>query len=235
MIHIEQNKFRHEYKYQASDQHLVQVMNRIGPLCQSDPNTDSRGIYRVRSLYFDDMYDTCYYENEGGTDPREKFRIRIYPGNNAGITLELKRKEKGKTLKTSCPISEEECRSLMIGKTVEPGDRFLLKKLYILMQTRGMEPRIIVEYERRPLIYPLGNVRVTFDRNIAMSGDLDLFLNEDIPLRPILPASQHILEVKFDEFLPDPIKWAVSMPDLKHSAFSKYYICAYFNKLKMEN
>lgn len=31
-------------------------------------------MYHIRSLYFDDYYNSCYNENEIGTDPREKFR-----------------------------------------------------------------------------------------------------------------------------------------------------------------
>ena len=224
------NKTRHEYKYQASDQQLVQALGRAGPLCQADPNAGPGGIYRVRSLYFDDMYDACYHENENGTDPREKFRLRIYPGNSDGAALELKRKEKGKSIKQSCPVSPEECMMLIEDQTPDPDGRFLLKKLNMLIQTRGMRPRIIVEYERRPLIYPLGNVRITLDRNISFSRDFSSFFGESIPLRPALPPGQQELEVKFDEFLPDHIRWAAALPDLRPTAFSKFYICAYLDR-----
>ena len=37
-----------------------------------------------------------YYENENGTDPREKFRIRMYNGNAEVLHLELKQQHQEK-------------------------------------------------------------------------------------------------------------------------------------------
>ena len=68
---------------------------------QIDPHTNKERKYNIRSLYFDDYYNSCFYENENGTDPREKLRIRIYNCSSERITLECKRKEHGKTLKSS--------------------------------------------------------------------------------------------------------------------------------------
>ena len=36
------------------------------------------GRYTIRSLYFDDYHNKALTEKLDGTDPREKFRIRIY-------------------------------------------------------------------------------------------------------------------------------------------------------------
>ena len=84
---------------------------------------------------------------------------------------------------------------------------------------------MIVEYDRVPFIYPQGNVRITLDENIRASGRVDLFLEDRIPLRPVMPAGQHILEVKYDEYLPDFIYRTVQMENLRQTAFSKYYLC----------
>ena len=73
---------------------------------QLDPHVTDTGVYNISSLYFDDCYNTCYYENENGTDPREKFRIRIYNHSDERITLECKRKERGKTLKTAHQVTK---------------------------------------------------------------------------------------------------------------------------------
>ena len=45
-----------------------------------------------------------------------------------------------------------------------------------------------------------------------------------MPLTPILPAGQHVLEVKFDEFLPDYVAQALELGQLRQTAFSKYYL-----------
>ncbi len=93
------------------------------------------------------------------------------------------------------------------------------------MQTRHMRPKVIVEYERVPYVYPHGNVRITMDENISASNRTDRFLERQIPLRPILEAGQHILEVKYDEYLPDGIYRTIQSGNLRQTAFSKYYLC----------
>lgn len=54
---------------------------------------------------------------------------------------------------------------------------------------------------------------------------VDLFLEDQIPLRPIMPAGHHILEVKYDEYLPDYIYQAAQLDNLRQTAYSKYYLC----------
>ena len=79
---------------------------------------------------------------------------------------------------------------LMAGQTPEITKEtpVLLNKLVMLMKTTLMQPKVIVEYDRVPYIYPLGNVRVTLDENIRGGSRVDLFLEDQIPLRPIMPA-----------------------------------------------
>ena len=71
-------KYRHELKYVISATQIPLLKSRITSFMQPDPHTGADGSYNIRSLYFDDYYNRCFYENENGTDPREKFRIRIY-------------------------------------------------------------------------------------------------------------------------------------------------------------
>ena len=200
---------------------------RLQGLVSLDTHVGESGVYNIRSLYFDDIYDTCYRENEAGTDPREKFRIRIYDHSSERISLELKRKVRGKTQKLSCLLTEEQCRGLMEGEipVLQENSPALLRKLCLLMQTRHMRPKVIVEYERVPYVYPHGNVRITMDENISASNRTDRFLERQIPLRPILEAGQHILEVKYDEYLPDGIYRTIQSGNLRQTAFSKYYLC----------
>lgn len=220
-----EGRYRHEFKYLCSYGELAMLRARFTGLVRKDPHAGEDGIYNIRSLYFDDYCDSCMKENEAGTDPREKFRIRIYNHSSARIALELKKKMSGKTQKLSCLLSEAQCRALMEGRTPEFSEESpaLLRKLCLLMRTRLMRPKVIVEYERTPYIHPLGNVRITMDENISSSGRCDLFLEDQIPLRPVLRAGQHILEVKYDEYLPDPIYRTVQLANLRPTAFSKYY------------
>ena len=222
-----ENRFRHEFKYLSTLGQLKTIQVRLTGLIPLDPHVGPDGIYNIRSLYFDDYEDRYLKENEAGVDPREKFRIRIYNHSDSRISLELKRKVREKTQKLSCPITKEQCEMLMrgeipdIGKDAPP----VLQKLCLLMRTRLLRPKVIVEYDRVPYIYPQGNVRITLDENIRSSSRVELFLEDQIPTRPILPAGQHILEVKYDEYLPDFIYRAVQLQGLHRTEFSKYYLC----------
>lgn len=223
---LAENQYRHEFKYLVSLGQLKMLEVRLRGLVPLDSHVAKTGSYNIRSLYFDDYYDSYLKENESGTDPREKFRIRIYNHESSRITLELKKKVRGKTQKLSCPLTEEQCRILMAGKIPDvPLDApKLLIKLALLMKTKLLQPKVIIEYERVPYVYREGNVRITMDENICSSHRVDLFLEKEIPLRPILPAGQHILEVKYDEYLPDMIYRTVSLANLRPTAFSKYYL-----------
>lgn len=220
-------EYRHELKYVVTASQMALLESRIRGLIPLDAHTGESGMYRIRSLYFDDYYNSCYLENEIGTDPREKFRIRIYNGDAGRISLELKRKEHGMTQKISCILSEAQCRELMAGRPlpVDGGYPPLLQKLNLLMRTRLLRPKVIVEYDRVPYVDKLGNTRITLDQNMASSDAVLNFLEPDLQRRPIMPAGQHILEVKYDEFLPDYIYRNLQLNGLRQTAFSKYYLC----------
>lgn len=220
-------EYRHELKYVVTAVQMALLENRIRGLIPLDSHAGEKGMYRIRSLYFDDYYNSCYLENEIGTDPREKFRIRIYNGDASRINLELKRKEHGMTQKISCPLSEAECRELMAGRPlpVDGGYPPVLQKLNLFMRTKLLRPKVIVEYDRVPYVDKLGNTRITLDQNMASSDAIPCFLEKTLPRRPIMPAGQHILEVKYDEFLPDYVYRNLQLNGLRQTAFSKYYLC----------
>ena len=222
-----QVKYRHELKYQITDVQVQLLKNRINHLIPADRHAGPTGAYTIRSLYFDDYENRCFRENEDGTDPREKFRIRIYNHSTDRIMLECKRKERGKTHKSSCPLTLEQTRTLMEGKPLpDIGSQHpVLRKLTLLMLTRRMRPVVIVEYDRIPYVYKNGNVRITLDTNIRSSGAVATFLNERIPSRPVMAPGQQLLEVKYDEYLPDFIYRNLQLHSLRQTAFSKYYIC----------
>lgn len=230
MITNQKPLFRHELKYLVSSAQLKMIENRLKHLMPLDKHVQETGIYNIRSLYFDDYNNRCYYENEDGTDPREKFRIRIYNHSTDKISLECKRKEHGKIYKTSCPLTIEQTKTLMEGQYLRDvaNQPELLQKFTYLMMTRKFKPVVIVEYDRVPYIYKLGNVRVTLDQNISASGAVDKFLEEEIPKRPIMSNGQQLLEVKYDELLPDYIYTNLQLKDLRQTTFSKYYLCRKF-------
>lgn len=222
-------QFRHELKYYITNQQAACLAARMRCVLRPDPHAGPGGGYNIRSLYFDDYHDTCYQQNQDGTDPRQKYRIRIYGRSGEVIHLELKRKVRGKTQKLSCPLTEEQCRRLMAGQPLPAqqlqGAPALLQRFCAEMRARLLAPKVIVEYDRIPYICPMGNVRVTLDYNIASSSAVSEFLQPNLPLRPVLPLGGQLLEVKFDEFLPDVIYRSLQLQNMRQTTFSKYYLC----------
>lgn len=225
------NKFRHEYKYFANELQLAIIEKRISPIMCKDIHVGVDGKYTIRSVYFDDIYNTCMIENETGIDPREKIRLRVYiDGNNFPsdfAKLECKRKERGKTYKTSVSLNRDEVDDLLCGKIIRRNNynHSLITKVNTLILTKGLKPKIIVEYDRIPYVYKNGNVRITFDKNIRLSKETKKLLEKDIITRPIMETGNHVLEIKWDEFIPDYIFSSAQIGGLQRTAFSKYYLC----------
>ena len=228
--------FRHEFKYVINSFQLALLQERLPQIMQEDLHTSPDGMYEVRSLYLDDYSNSCYFDNENGTDTRVKYRIRIYNGSPERIQFESKRKEHGMTLKTSCRMSVDQVKSILEGEHLEYQDQMhpLLKKLFILQETRGFKPKVIVEYDRIPFVCRDGNVRITLDTNIRSSVDFHSFLDFSVKARPIMPVGLNLLEVKYDSFIPDYIKETIQMDGLRQSSFSKYYLCRKIGGLQYE-
>ena len=102
--------------------------------------------------------------------------------------------------------------------------RPLLHELYCKMKYQGLSPKTIVDYTREPFIFDAGNVRVTLDYDIRTGLFVTDFLNPDCLTIPAGDAAI-ILEVKWDEYLPDIIRDMVHVPSRHVTAFSKYAQC----------
>ncbi len=223
---LKQQGYRHELKFIIGRTQKEIIQNSLLGVMQKDSHlTDDS--YSIRSMYFDDYDHSCYYENENGVDPREKFRIRLYDGNTDFIRLELKRKQNSMTQKKQCEMTKEQVESIVKGKPLKNFDKLppLMKKFELQRRCKLLKPDIIVEYDRIPYVYDIGNVRITFDMNVSSSKEFDYFLTKNISKRPILMQDMIILEVKFDEFLPNYIEELIGTETMQRTSFSKYYLC----------
>ena len=224
-------EYRHEYKYQCSGLQLKVLENRLCALLRPDPHAGASGTYLIRSVYFDTPDNTCYYENENGVDPRAKYRIRTYNCSDRRITLERKIKRRGMTHKDAASLTRAQCRQMLRGiiPEITPDMPPILAEMLTEMRKKAMRPAVIVQYERRPFICPVGNVRITLDFRISSSQSFDLFFQRNIPLRPVLSNGQGVLEVKWDQLLPSYIRQQLELDELQWTAFSKYYLCRKYN------
>jgi len=217
--------FRHEWKHEINYPDLLILRTRLAAVMKPDSHAIG-GKYEIRSVYFDTPTDKALREKLDGVNRREKFRIRLYNGDTSFISLEKKSKINGLCAKESCLLTEAEARKLgdgELGWMMESG-RPLCQELYTKMRLQGLRPRTIVDYTREPFVFPAGNVRVTMDYNIRTGDFRTDFLN---PETITMPAGEApiLLEVKWDEYLPDIIRDTVNIPGRHASAFSKYAQC----------
>lgn len=218
-------KYRHEWKHEINYADLLTLRTRLSAVMKRDEHA-SGGVYEIRSLYFDNLSDKALREKIDGINIREKFRIRYYNGDTSFIMLEKKSKINGLCAKESCRITKNEAQMIVDGNLAWMLDsgRPLCQELYSKMHSQGLRPKTIVDYTRVPFVYGPGDVRVTIDYNIRTGAFRTDFLN---PKTLTLPAGESpiILEVKWDEYLPDIIKDAVLIPGRRVCAFSKYEQC----------
>ncbi len=222
-------RYRHEWKHEITYVDLLSIRARLRAVAQPDPHAVD-GRYLIRSLYFDNPDDKALREKLDGVNLREKFRIRYYNGAPGVIHLEKKSKRSGLGTKYSASLSGEEAQKIVDGDIdwMMDSDRPLVQELYCKMRYQRMAPRTIVDYTREPFIFGPGNVRVTFDYDIRTGLSCTDFLD---PNCPTIPAGDPviILEVKWDDFLPDVIRDVVQTPGRHVTSFSKYAQCRIYD------
>ena len=221
--------YRHEWKIEINYSDFLVLSQRLGAVMQPDAH-GKKGEYKIRSLYFDTPTDKALREKLDGVDRREKFRIRFYESDTGLIKLEKKTKVRGLCSKQSAPLSAAQAQCIADGDIdwMLRSEHELVQELYSKMRFQGLRPKTVVDYTRRAFVYSPGNVRVTLDHDLRTALNFRDFLSSGCLTLPP-PDAPIILEVKWDNFLPDCIRSAVSLPSRRSAPFSKYAACrAYF-------
>ncbi len=224
---VSEAKYRHEFKYPINACDREMLKRRLGTVMKLDKHAGPDGGYNIRSLYFDNFYDKAYFEKVNGSNPRSKFRIRIYNCSDSVITLEKKVKMGELTQKLQARLTREEYDKIVSGNIdwMLHDGRGVVAELYAQMKGYSLKPKTLVEYYRIPFVYEPGNVRVTLDCSIR-SG---IFSNNLFDPTPLVPTGElDVLEVKYDEFLPDVIKYPISIISRDRQSVSKYEVCRKF-------
>ncbi len=218
--------FRHELKYLINYGEYEALRVRMAPYFKLDPNAVN-GEYIIRSLYFDDVYNSAYEEKDMGVFFRKKYRIRIYNYSDMSIKLERKIKNGQYIYKEAAKLTREEVYKILEGEYgfLLQSESNLLREFYFECVSNMMRPRVIVDYDRSPYILDAGTVRVTFDKKVrAAVGSFDIF-DETLPTLGALPDDKLILEVKYTEFLPHVVREMIPPHGSEFTAASKYVLC----------
>nr|WP_307897405.1 VTC domain-containing protein [Clostridium botulinum] len=220
-------KFRHELKYYINYNDYISVRNRIKYVLKLDQNADESGEYFIRSLYYDDIYDSALYEKNFGVNIRKKYRIRIYNMSDEVIKLERKNKVGQYVCKESATISRKEYDEIINGdyKSLVSSKHPLKRDFYWEIKNKILAPKVIVDYDREAYVGKISETRITFDKNLRVSYTDNNIFNENIATQTIIAMPKMIMEVKFNEFLPESVRKMICIDAEDLSAISKYVFC----------
>lgn len=214
--------YRYEKKFLITNIQMEILKNTLSAALYLDSNIKNHdGSYFIRSLYFDDYKDTSYFQVLDGISKREKYRIRYYDLDPSYITLEKKSKENNLGKKDKDKLTKEMVMKFINNEEIE-SNKPVVTELQSKMKTNLYKPVIIIDYERRAFTYPVNDVRITLDYNISCSYEISKFFEKNINSIPLLEKNTAILEVKYNDFLPDFIKQLINIKNLEITSFSKY-------------
>ena len=214
-------------KYLINQPEWALLCARLPAAVKRDPHVGESGEYMIRSLYFDDYWNTAYEEKDAGVLTRHKYRIRVYNCKDDRILLERKNKYGPYIWKQSAPMTREQVEAVLDGdySVLIRSDAQLLREFYYECTSRVMRPRVMVDYDREPYVLDAGEVRITFDKHVrAGMGEWKLF-DPGLPTVETLRGDQMIMEVKFTEFLPRLVRSLLPPRSSELTAASKYVLC----------
>ncbi len=222
---MSEKQYRQEIKQLLSPAQTLLLQQRISAILPADSHSDSDDCYRIRSIYFDTRDDRFYSEKESGVSEREKIRIRYYDYRADVIKLERKEKKENLIYKESLSISKETAEAMCQGdfSSLVQYRHPLADYVYGLVQTKGLHSTVVVDYIRMAYVYPVGNVRITFDTALQ-AGKPDIPIWQEGNVFDVLGGNT-ILEIKFNKFLPEHIRQLLDSVTGERIALSKYTLC----------
>ena len=219
---------RHELKFPATKAQCEILAQRFAAVMKPDKNGEN-GVYRVTSLYLDDVYRSGYNDKINGADTRKKYRIRTYGLSPDLLTLECKYKDRDMTSKRTVKITAQQYRQILSGDfsfaySDELGgtvafDASLSNSLALL------RPAVTVDYTRQAFVNEEGNVRFTIDSSLRagiMSRDM---LSPDMQFVPVTDFSA-VVEIKYEDYLPSFLSALLDGVKLRQESVSKYVLCS---------
>lgn len=199
----------------------------IAGMLDRDSHAGPQGEYMIRSLYFDDIYQSAYEEKLGGVFSRKKYRIRVYNCQDRTIHLECKYKQGPYISKESVSLTREEYERIRRGDC-----RFLLEKGSPMAgefcadyYSKLLRPKVIVDYEREPYVLEAGTVRITFDKAVRAADPRHDLFDRETPAYLAIPPDRMIMEIKYTGYLPERVRRLFRLRDLPQTSASKYCLC----------
>lgn len=215
---------RNELKYYISQGDYLKLSHILKNMLQSDKNNQGQNGYFIRSVYFDSIFDSAFYEKLDGVKTRKKYRLRIYSFNDQKVKFEIKNKINNYIMKETAIISRTDAIK-MLNKNFEVMLKYnnpTLNKAYIHFKKMQFRPVVMIDYIREAYTWPINNIRITFDKKLSKnSQNLNIFDKSSLN-QGVIEEGKVILEVKYDNYLPGWIKKLFETVSFTNNAISKY-------------
>ena len=224
---------RHELKYYINPAEYFLLSRALDRVLERDPNGDQENNeYHIRSLYFDTIDNTALVDKLSGVKDRDKYRIRIYNFSDRFIRMECKTKVGSLISKRSVAIPKLLAEQLIEGDPtgLERTRSGLLQDVFREMTLHLLRPAVLVDYLREAYLYPVDEVRITFDKQLRTGLNSHDLFNPYVPTISPFDHDEMILEVKFNRSLPPFIRdlLCTYVQSAQNSAISKYVWCRRF-------
>lgn len=216
---------RVEKKYLLDPVSESRLRNLLGAVMSADRHNGESG-YQVRSLYFDTLDNSDFYDKDDGYHYRKKIRLRIYSPEDKTAKLEKKEKLGDTQRKQSLSISRADAEKLIAGDYTVllsyPGSFAL--SVYELMTSHHYLPKCLVEYNRTAFTAPENDTRITFDRDLRASECCYDLFSPSANLYPVSFQPVTTLEVKYNHFLLSYLTDLLALADTRQTSCSKYVL-----------
>ncbi len=175
-----------------------------------DSVASENGCYPIVTEYFETPDRECFWEKDRSLASRRKIRVRIY-GSEDGRTpptgfIEVKYKHFGVGAKRRLFLPVEHAVEFTqgnydilnsAGREYSRSERMIVKELFDLIERRKFGYAIQLRYDRKALMTPDGQFRITFDTRLMCRSELLTLEPDDQRFEHhIIPPDKCIFEVK---------------------------------------
>mgnify|MGYP006183719971 FL=1 len=235
---------RYEFKYLLRHKVSEEIKHQVNHFMEIDQfaKLKSNKEYFIRSIYFEDDFNSNFDEKVNGFKIRKKFRIRYYgkDQNNSPLYLEAKGRNLERTYKRRIKIDETDIELIkkkdFLYKLVRKyPSSHIINEFVFESYRKKLKPKVVIDYNRSPYVNKYGlYFRLTFDQNISCIKLNDNFGNLNKNHSVLCEAGYTILEVKFDRSIPAWFHRIIQSYDLRRQSISKFVLGMTYSKLGEE-
>jgi len=237
---------RYEFKFLLDRKraNLIEKESRFFMKYDENINKKFDHRYFVRSLYFDNIFSSNFYEKVDGMKSRKKYRLRTYSKKenlNNPIFLEIKGRSNQRTYKNRTKINFNDLH-IFFDKNkyldllkIYGKENLVINSFLFDSYKKNIFPRVLIDYRRRPYVNKNGlNFRLTFDSQIMSSKTNMLFDKNNSLSWEECRAGYTVLEVKFERSITPWFHRIIQNYDLERLSISKFVMGIEQSKIAKE-